>query len=114
VAPAVEAEAEGGGASPQAPAAAVAAAAAAAAEAEAKEPAPPNWNAELKNLEAVASNLELADESVLDDLEEKLLLFEAVNMVPSGYGRPYRVLPSFFSFLFFFYRSPIIWQCQNS
>ena len=42
-----------------------------------------DWNTELRTLEAVASNLEMADESVLDDLEEKLLLFETVNMVPS-------------------------------
>lgn len=43
-----------------------------------------DWDKELKNLEAVASNLEVADETVLEALEEKLLLFETSNILPSG------------------------------
>lgn len=43
-----------------------------------------DWDKELKNLEAVASNLEAADETVLEALEEKLLLFETTNIIQSG------------------------------
>jgi len=43
-----------------------------------------DWDYELKNLEAVASNLEVADEQVLEQIEEKLLLFEATNLLPSS------------------------------
>lgn len=43
-----------------------------------------DWDKELKNLEAVASNLEVADETVLEALEEKLLLFETSNILQSG------------------------------
>lgn len=43
-----------------------------------------DWDKELKNLEAVAANLEAADETVLEALEEKLLLFETNNILPSG------------------------------
>lgn len=53
-----------------------------------------DWNTELKTLEAAVSNLEAADESVLEDLEEKLLLFEAVNMVPSRFVFFYSVIVS--------------------
>lgn len=43
-----------------------------------------DWDKELKNLEAVASNLEVADETVLEALEEKLMQFETSNILPSG------------------------------
>lgn len=43
-----------------------------------------DWDKELKNLEAVASNLEAADETVLEALEEKLLQFETINILQSG------------------------------
>lgn len=43
-----------------------------------------DWDYELKSLEAVASNLEVADEQVLEQIEEKLLLFEATNLLPSS------------------------------
>lgn len=43
-----------------------------------------DWDKELKNLEVVASNLEGADETVLEALEEKLLLFETTNILQSG------------------------------
>ena len=49
-----------------------------------------DWDYELKNLEAAASNLEVADEQVLEQIEEKLLLFEATNLLPSS-----RLLPNF-------------------
>ncbi|XP_057371560.1 uncharacterized protein LOC130692459 [Daphnia carinata] len=47
-----------------------------------------DWDKELKNLEAVASNLEVADETVLEALEEKLLLFETSNILQSGGDSP--------------------------
>ena len=54
-------------------------------EEEKKEDKPKkDWDVELKNLEAAASNLEVADEKVLEDIEEKLLLFEAINILPSS------------------------------
>lgn len=43
-----------------------------------------DWDKELKNLEAVASNLEVADETVLEALEEKLMQFETSNILLSG------------------------------
>ena len=43
-----------------------------------------DWDRELKNLEAVASNLEAADETILEALEEKLLQFETSNILQSG------------------------------
>jgi hypothetical protein len=36
-----------------------------------------NWTKELNTLEMIANNLEIADDSVWLDLEEKLLRFEA-------------------------------------
>ena len=36
-----------------------------------------NWTVELNTLEMIANNLEIADDSVWLDLEEKLLRFEA-------------------------------------
>ncbi|KAI9565657.1 hypothetical protein GHT06_009449 [Daphnia sinensis] len=47
-----------------------------------------DWDKELKNLEAVASNLEVADETVLEALEEKLLQFETSNILQSGGESP--------------------------
>lgn len=43
-----------------------------------------DWDKELQNLEAVATNLEAADETVLEALEEKLLQFETTNILQSG------------------------------
>ena len=43
-----------------------------------------DWDKELKNLEVIASNLEGADEKILQSLEEQLLQFEA-SLLSSGY-----------------------------
>ena len=50
-----------------------------------------DWDRELKNLEAVASNLEAADETILEALEEKLLQFETSNILQSGWDSHIRV-----------------------
>lgn len=42
-----------------------------------------DWDKELKNLEVIASNLEGADEKILQSLEEKLLQFES-SLLTSG------------------------------
>ena len=45
-----------------------------------KMPVEKDWSAELKQLEVAAFNLEHADESVLEDLEQRLLHFEVGNL----------------------------------
>lgn len=42
-----------------------------------------DWDKELKSLETIATNLEVADETILQNLEEKLLQFES-SLLPSG------------------------------
>ena len=44
-----------------------------------------DWDNELRNLEAVACNLETADETILETLEEKLLQFETANILQSRF-----------------------------
>ena len=48
------------------------------------EPRRKNWDKELKHLEALASNLEVADDAIWQELEEKLLLFEMANIFASS------------------------------